>query len=68
MYGKIHSKASGYALKNWCVENGRNFQYKYGNASGNALGRGGNALKIVVTRSLKAGDVPKCQNLPPKLI
>ena len=68
MYGKIHSKASGYALKNWCVENGRNFQYKYGNASGNALGRGGNALKIVVTRSLKAVNVPKSQHLPPKLI
>ena len=40
----------------------------YGNAGGNTLGRGGNALKIVVTHSLKAGDVPKSQNLQPKLI
>ena len=29
MYGKIHNKASAYALKTmvqWCVENGGNFQ------------------------------------------
>ena len=29
-------------------------QIFYGNANGNALERGGNAYKIVVTRSLKA--------------
>ena len=43
-----------------------NFQQKYGNASGNALGRDGNPLKIAITRSLKAGDIAKSQNLQPK--
>ena len=59
------AKHLGMHQKYWCVENGKNFQWKYGSASGKALGRGGNALKIVVMRSLKAEDVPKSQNLPP---
>ena len=50
MCGNMYSNASGHALKLRCVENGKNFQLRYGNASGNALGRGGNALRKAVTR------------------
>ena len=52
MYSNMYSNASGYALKCWCV----------GKPNSNAIGRGGNRMKIVVTCSLRTEDVPKDEN------
>ena len=50
MCANMYSNAFGHALKYRCVENDINFQLNYGNASGNAFGRGSNALRKAATR------------------